>query len=88
MAKGAECDSCGTLFKPVKGTVALQYEICSGDNSYQGFSPDDYSDRFALCLKCSADFLAFIKHDGKRGDGTQGVPLAEQNSPSNLGPKT
>jgi hypothetical protein len=75
MAHAQECDSCGTLFKPVKGTVALEYSLCCGGNSYQGYTPDDHDSRFSLCERCSASFLAFIKHDGERGDGKQGEPL-------------
>jgi hypothetical protein len=77
MAHAQECDSCGTLFKPVAGTVSLEYSLCNGGNSYTGYTPDDHDSRFALCPKCSAAFLAFIKHDGERGDGQQGTPLPE-----------
>lgn len=75
MAHAQQCDSCGTLFKPVKGTVTLEYNICQGGNSYQGFEPDEHDSRFALCRQCSTDFLAFIKHDGERGDGKRGTSL-------------
>lgn len=75
MAHASECDSCGDLFKPVKGTVTLEYNVCLGGNNYMGFSADEHDDRFSLCPKCSASFLAFIKHEGERGDGVPGVPL-------------
>lgn len=77
MAHAQECDSCLTLFKPVKGTVSLEYQLCEGGNRYQGYSADEHDDRFSLCLKCSASFLAFIKHDGERGDGIRGAALPE-----------
>lgn len=75
MAHAKECDSCGELFKPEPGTVSLEYRVCMGGNSYQGFSADEHDDSFALCLKCSTSFLAFIKHEGDRGDGIPGAPL-------------
>lgn len=82
MSTAKQCDSCSTLFKPVAGTVALQYEICEGGNTYQGYSADDTCDRFALCLKCSANFLAFIHHeDGKPEDGVRVEPLPVTNAP-------
>lgn len=75
MAHASQCDSCGKLFKPVKGVVTLEYRVCVGGNTYQGFSADDHDDSFSLCRECSTDFLAFIKHEGQRGDGTKGIPL-------------
>lgn len=75
MAHAQECDSCGALFKPVKGTVSLEYSICEGNNTYVGYQADDHDPHFSLCLRCGASFLAFIKHDGDRGDGTRGAAL-------------
>ena len=63
MARAFECDSCGTLAKPEKGHVAVEYRVCDGGNSYSSFAPDDHGDTFYLCMKCSATFLAFIKHE-------------------------
>lgn len=59
-----ECESCGVLFKSAKGHVTLQYSICNGGNSYTGRLPaDECCDYFALCIKCSGQFLTFIKDD-------------------------
>lgn len=57
------CDSCGTLFKPVEGTVSLEYSVLIEGSSYQGFTPDENSDNFYLCAACSEIFKKFIKHD-------------------------
>jgi hypothetical protein len=59
----------------VEGAVSIEYSTRTADGYYQGYSPDDHDDRFSLCPKCSKSFLAFIKHDGNRGDGQRGSEL-------------